>query len=75
VETLDGRRIDGRVDEPKGDPGNTLSRSELEQKAIELAAYRGGATAAEMRSVIDLVWSRLRSEAPVPRLFDVRPAA
>jgi 2-methylcitrate dehydratase PrpD len=52
VKTLDGRRIDGRVDEPKGDPGNTLSRQELEDKAIRLAGYRGGASESEMREVI-----------------------
>jgi 2-methylcitrate dehydratase PrpD len=52
VKTVDGRLLDARVDEPKGDPGNTLNRSELEDKAIRLAAYRGGATEAEMREVI-----------------------
>ena len=51
VDTHDGRTLAGRVDEPKGDPGNTLSRSELEDKAIRLAAYRGGASEAEMREV------------------------
>ena len=57
VETTDGRRLEGRIDEPKGDPGNTLSRAELEDKALRLAAYRDGASAAEMRSVIERVWS------------------
>jgi 2-methylcitrate dehydratase PrpD len=57
VETLDGRRLEGRVDEPKGDPGNTLSRDELESKALRLAAYRGGASEAETRRLIDTVWS------------------
>ena len=28
VTTHDGRTLHGRVDEPKGDPGNTLSRDE-----------------------------------------------
>jgi 2-methylcitrate dehydratase PrpD len=31
VETADGRTLRGRVDEPKGDPGNTLTRSSVEQ--------------------------------------------
>jgi 2-methylcitrate dehydratase PrpD len=57
VETTDGRRLAGRVDEPKGDPGNTLSRDELESKALRLAAYRNGASEAEMRRVIDTIWS------------------
>jgi len=56
VETTDGRTLEARVDEPKGDPGNTLSRTELEDKAIRLAQYRGGATEAEMRRVIAQVW-------------------
>jgi 2-methylcitrate dehydratase PrpD len=57
VDTMDGRRLEGRVDEPKGDPGNTLARDELEEKATRLALYRDGATAAEMQSVIGWVWS------------------
>ena len=56
VETVDGRTLHGIVDEPKGDPGNTLSRAELETKALQLAAYRGGATAAEMRDVLTQLW-------------------
>jgi 2-methylcitrate dehydratase PrpD len=63
VDTTDGRRFAGRVDEPKGDPGNTLSRTELEDKAIRLAAYRGGATEAEMRALIATVWQL--ADAPV----------
>jgi 2-methylcitrate dehydratase PrpD len=54
--TKDGRCVDGRVDEPKGDPGNTLSRVELEDKALRLAAYRHGATEAEMRRLIAQAW-------------------
>ena len=46
----------GRVDEPKGDPGNTLSRAELEEKAMRLAVFRGGATETEMRALIATVW-------------------
>jgi 2-methylcitrate dehydratase PrpD len=57
VQTTDGRRLEARVDEPKGDPGNTLTRAELEDKALRLAAYAGGASAEEMRRVIERVWS------------------
>ena len=56
VVTTDGRQLHGRVDEPKGDPGNTLSRAEIEAKALQLAAYAGGATADEMRGVAERVW-------------------
>ncbi len=68
VNLRDGRVLHGRVDEPKGDPGNTLSRSELEDKAIRLALYRGGATQAEMRAAIANVWS-LADVPRVPCLF------
>jgi 2-methylcitrate dehydratase PrpD len=57
VETTDGRRLEGRVDIPKGDPDNTLSRSEVEDKALRLARYRGGATEEEMRGIIARIWS------------------
>jgi 2-methylcitrate dehydratase PrpD len=72
LETVDGRRLEGRVDEPKGDPGNTLSRAELEDKAMRLAAYRGGAGEAEMRRAIAAIWSL--ADAPrVPLFFAATP--
>ena len=57
VTTTDGRSLQGRVDEPKGDPGNTLSREEITAKALRLAAYSGGANEAEMRLALDRLWS------------------
>ena len=68
VETVDGRVLAGRVDEPKGDPGNTLSRAEIEAKAIALATYRAGATETEMRSVIRRTWKLTESSLPAPWL-------
>ncbi|MFM2119620.1 MAG: hypothetical protein RL722_1088 [Pseudomonadota bacterium] len=68
VLTTDGRELAARVDEPKGDPGNTLSRPELEAKALSLAGYRQGASEAEMRGVIARVWA-LAEAAVVPRRF------
>jgi 2-methylcitrate dehydratase PrpD len=56
VHTTDGRVLQGRVDEPKGDPGNTLSREEITAKALRLAAFSGGATAAEMQVVVQSLW-------------------
>jgi 2-methylcitrate dehydratase PrpD len=64
VETTDGRALVARVDEPKGDPGNTLTRPELEAKALRLAVYRGAASMDEMRRVIERVWAL----ADVPRV-------
>lgn len=57
VITTDGRVLHGRVDEPKGDPGNTLSREEIENKVIRLATYSRSATEAEMRAVIAKLWA------------------
>jgi 2-methylcitrate dehydratase PrpD len=56
VHTTDGRVFEGRVDEPKGDPGNTLSRDEITAKALRLAAFSGGASENEMRTVIERLW-------------------
>lgn len=68
VETTDGRMLSARVDVPKGDPGNSLSRTELEEKAVRLASYRGGASEAETREAVHRVW-RLDAEATVGRLI------
>jgi len=56
VTTQDGRVLHGRVDEPKGDPGNTLSRQEITDKAIRLATYSKGATEADMRRAVEALW-------------------
>jgi 2-methylcitrate dehydratase PrpD len=57
VEMRDGRRRTSRVEVPKGDPQNTLSRAELEDKAHRLAAYRQGASVEEMERIIQRVWT------------------
>ncbi|MEN3297604.1 MAG: hypothetical protein V7642_6857 [Burkholderiales bacterium] len=62
VETTDGRILRGRVDEPKGDPGNTLSRAELEGKALRLAEFSNAATSTEMRTVFDRIWNLAKTE-------------
>lgn len=55
VTTTDGRSLTGRVDVPKGDPGNSLTRSELETKAIRLGQYADGAAASEVRAAIQVI--------------------
>jgi 2-methylcitrate dehydratase PrpD len=62
VRTVDGREHAARVDVPRGDPGNALTRPELEEKAIRLAAFRGAATEQEMRAVMARIW-RLEAES------------
>jgi 2-methylcitrate dehydratase PrpD len=68
VHTTDGRVLTGRVDEPKGDPGNTLSRPEIEAKALSLGTYAGAATETEMRALIQKIWG-LRKLDKVGRLL------
>jgi 2-methylcitrate dehydratase PrpD len=62
VTTADGRSFSARVDEPKGDPGNTLSRSEIEDKALRLGTYRNAATKEESQALIGKVWDLSRTE-------------
>ncbi len=57
VRTRDGKTFQARVDEPKGDPGNTLSRDEIEDKARRLGTYRNAASPQEVQALIDTVWS------------------
>lgn len=69
VRTRDGRDLHGRVDEPKGDPGNTLNRAEIEDKAIRLAEFSAAATRDEMQSLIAACWSL----ADTPRVGRLLP--
>jgi 2-methylcitrate dehydratase PrpD len=71
IETAGGGRITSRVDVPKGDPGNTLSREELEEKARRLAAFQGGASEEEMDRVFGRVWDLDRE----PGVRDLLPEA
>lgn len=54
VKTTDGEFVE-RVDYPKGEPENPLSKEELEEKFKGLAMY-GGLTVEECDAVIDEVW-------------------
>jgi 2-methylcitrate dehydratase PrpD len=62
VTTPDGRLLHGAIDEPKGDPGNTLSRAELADKFQRLCQFSGARTPAQADLLIDKVWS-LRNAA------------
>jgi 2-methylcitrate dehydratase PrpD len=64
VQTRDGRTLECRVDTPKGDPDNTLSRQELEDKAQRLVSFSGAATPDEVSQSIRRIWN-LRNEAGV----------
>ena len=56
VQTTDGRTLHGRVDEPKGDPGNTLSRAEITDKALRLAAYGSQVRAKQAQHAVARLW-------------------
>lgn len=61
VHTRDGRVLHGRVDEPKGDPGNTLSRAEIEAKTVSLGRYADAASETELRGLIGAIWNLERA--------------
>ena len=63
-----GTVLEGRVDEPKGDPGNTLSRTEITDKAMRLAAFSSGATPSEMSIAIERLWN-IRKQAKIGLLI------
>nr|WP_175801732.1 MmgE/PrpD family protein [Burkholderia anthina] len=71
VTTKDGRTLEGRVDDPKGDPGNTLSRAELEHKVRTLALYADAATEAEVTESIGKIWA-IADARVVPSLLASR---
>ncbi len=56
IETSDGRRIAARCDEPKGDPGNMLSRDEITAKAESLVLFGGAHDATATRALVDRLW-------------------
>ena len=69
VLTTDGHTLHGRVDEPKGDPGNTLSRQEITDKALRLAAYGGQVPAAQVQHAVQQLW-QVAQWPRVARLLD-----
>ena len=73
IETPGSKRFTSRVEVPKGDPGNTLSSEELEEKARNLAAYGGGASGEEMDRIVARAWS-LDEETDVRDLLPRRSA-
>lgn len=56
VTTVDGRVLHGAIDEPKGDPGNTLNRAELADKFQRLTQFSGARTPAQTAGLIEKVW-------------------
>ncbi|MGE8065237.1 MmgE/PrpD family protein [Pseudomonas sp. NPDC089569] len=69
VQTTDGRGLSAAIDEPKGDPGNTLSRAELEDKFQRLLAFAGDSDTRRASLLIDRVW-KLRGTADLSGLTE-----
>jgi len=68
VTTRDGRTLQGRVDEPKGDPGNTLSRQEIRDKVLGLAQYGNTLSNEQLQSGLHAI-ENIRGAAQVKRLY------
>ena len=64
VVTTDGRTLTKTIPSALGDPDNTLSRTQLSDKAQRLAAHGGGVAADEMSRLVARAW-RLRDEPDV----------
>src|ERR671921_1293021 len=62
VETTNGEQIVSRVDIPKGDPGNELSREEIEEKARRLAAFQEAASPEKIDTLIGRAWNVEREQ-------------
>ena len=71
VTTADGRRLHSRV-ETRGDPGNTLSRHEIEAKARSLALYGNAVDAAEADRLLRRLWS-IAGRNAITRLLPATP--
>jgi 2-methylcitrate dehydratase PrpD len=70
VETIDGREFSGRVEVPRGDPGNSLTRADLHEKAHRLAAFGGDVSAGELDTVLDRLWA-LDTQGDARDLLDI----
>ncbi|WPC06234.1 MmgE/PrpD family protein [Pseudomonas benzenivorans] len=65
VVTVDGRRLLCAIDEAKGDPGNSLSRQEQEDKFRSLVAFAGALNADQADGLIE----RARSLREAPDIY------
>ena len=66
VKTNDGREFDAFVNDPKGDPGNTLSRDEIEAKVKRLVAYNDAGSETDAEKVIAWTWGLENGSSELP---------
>lgn len=62
VTTKDQNSYAGRVDEPKGDPGNTLNREEIDLKARALALSGSAINEADLINLMQKIWQIHKSD-------------
>jgi 2-methylcitrate dehydratase PrpD len=68
VETVDGHSLRARIEEPKGDPGNSLSRDEITAKVASLIGFGGLVPDKAIDPLVRRLWNVARSDR-VPMLL------
>ncbi len=68
VYAADGKGLEARVDYPKGEPENPISKKELQDKFYSLTGYAGVAEL-QAKAVLDFVYSH--SENTIKQLFQI----
>lgn len=66
VLTKDGRALEAFVSDPKGDPGNTLSRDEIEEKVKRLVSYNKAGTSEDATRIIAWTWGLVEGQSDLP---------
>lgn len=66
VLTKDGRELSAFVSDPKGDPGNTLSRDEIEAKVKRLVSYNKAGTNEDAKRIIAWTWNLEKGTSELP---------
>ena len=68
VTLRNGNKLNGRVDQPKGDPDNTLTRDEINDKFVRLTDFSNRIERSTAAAVLDELW-RIRSKNEVGRII------
>lgn len=66
VKTKDGRELSAFVNDPKGDPGNTLTRDEIEAKVKRLVSYNKAGTNEDAERIIAWTWGLENGSSLLP---------
>lgn len=66
VTTNDGRELNAFIADPKGDPGNTLSRDEIEAKVKRLVNYNQAGKPDDAEKIIAWAWNLENGSSELP---------